>query len=56
MSSNEPIPGTTSANEGNAQNHDLVEGDVDVDVDKPSQAEGDTNDTNETDDTNETTA
>jgi hypothetical protein len=40
MSSNEPIPGTTSANEGNAQNHDKVEGTVDVD--KPSQAEGDT--------------
>ena len=54
MSNNEPIPGTTSANEGNAQNHDLVEGDVDVD--KPSQAEGDTNDTNDSKDTDETTA
>jgi len=43
MSTNEPISGTTSANEGNAQNHDKVEGTVDVD--KPSQAEGDVDDT-----------
>jgi hypothetical protein len=43
MSNNEPIPGTTSANEGNAQNHDKVEGNVEVD--KPSQAEGDVEDT-----------
>ena len=45
MSSNEPIPGTTAANEGNAQNHDKVEGTVDVD--KPSQAEGDVDDATE---------
>jgi hypothetical protein len=45
MSNTESTPGTTSANEGNAQNHDIVEGDVEVD--KPSQAEGDTEETTE---------
>jgi hypothetical protein len=41
--SNESIPGTTSANEGNEQNHDKVEGGVEAD--KPSQAEGDVEET-----------
>jgi hypothetical protein len=45
MTNNEPISGTTSGDKNNAQNHDKVEGDVEVD--KPSQAEGDADDTTE---------
>jgi hypothetical protein len=43
MSDSDAISGTTSSDKDNAQNHDIVEGKVDVD--KPSQAEGDTQDT-----------
>ena len=39
MSDSEPLAGTTSGSEGNAQNHDKVEGSIETD--KPSQAEGD---------------
>jgi hypothetical protein len=39
MSDSEPLEGTTSGAEGNAQNHDKVEGPMATD--KPSQAEGD---------------
>jgi hypothetical protein len=43
MSDSEPLEGTTSGAEGNAQNHDKVEGPMATD--KPSQAEGDDVDT-----------
>jgi hypothetical protein len=45
MSDSESISGTTSSDKDNAQNHDKVEGNVEVD--KPSQAEGDAEDANE---------
>jgi hypothetical protein len=43
MSDSTPISGTSSSSEDNAQNHDLVDGNVETD--KPSQAEGDSTST-----------